>query len=126
MGRADNEVHNLHRANTSSKSLVVDRHRDQYGGRQADPSRQLPFGVAVTLDGSKVYVVNQGSNTVSVIDTVTNTVVGLPIPVGATPIAFGSFIQPHGCKDGGWLNFASSPGPFKNEGQCVSYFAKQP
>jgi hypothetical protein len=26
------------------------------------------------------------------------------------------------CKDGGWRNFISSPGPFKNEGQCVSYF----
>jgi YVTN family beta-propeller protein len=85
MGRADNEVHNLHRANTSSKSLVVDRHRDQYGGRQADPSRQLPFGVAVTLDGSKVYVVNQGSNTVSVIDTGTSMTVGQPISVANRP-----------------------------------------
>ena len=26
------------------------------------------------------------------------------------------------CKDGGWRNFVSSPGPFKNQGQCVSYF----
>jgi uncharacterized membrane protein len=29
------------------------------------------------------------------------------------------------CKHGGWQNFISSPGPFKNQGQCVSYFAKQ-
>ena len=27
------------------------------------------------------------------------------------------------CKDGGWQNFTFSPGPFKNQGQCVSYFA---
>ena len=27
------------------------------------------------------------------------------------------------CKDGGWQNFTSAPGPFKNQGQCVSYFA---
>lgn len=27
------------------------------------------------------------------------------------------------CKDGGWKNFTSSPGPFKNQGDCVSYFA---
>ncbi len=27
------------------------------------------------------------------------------------------------CKDGGWQNFTSSPGPFKNQGQCVSHFA---
>jgi hypothetical protein len=30
-----------------------------------------------------------------------------------------------GCKDGGWQNYISFPGPFKNQGQCVSYFAKQ-
>jgi len=37
------------------------------------------------------------------------------------------FIQPtkDDCKDGGWQNFISSPGPFTNQGQCVSYFAKQ-
>jgi subtilisin family serine protease len=29
------------------------------------------------------------------------------------------------CKDGGWRNFISSPGPFENQGQCVSYFARQ-
>lgn len=27
------------------------------------------------------------------------------------------------CKDGGWQNFTFAPGPFKNQGQCVSYFA---
>jgi hypothetical protein len=29
------------------------------------------------------------------------------------------------CKDGGWQSFTFAPGPFKNQGQCVSYFAKQ-
>jgi hypothetical protein len=28
------------------------------------------------------------------------------------------------CQNGGWLNFPSPPGPFTNQGQCVSYFAK--
>lgn len=27
------------------------------------------------------------------------------------------------CKDGGWLNFTFEPGPFTNQGDCVSYFA---
>ena len=27
------------------------------------------------------------------------------------------------CKDGGWEDFTSSPGPFKNQGDCVSFFA---
>jgi hypothetical protein len=28
------------------------------------------------------------------------------------------------CKNGGWQNFISPPGPFYNQGQCVSYFAQ--
>jgi|SRR5579864_845424 len=27
------------------------------------------------------------------------------------------------CKDGGWQAFTTSPGPFNNQGDCVSYFA---
>jgi YVTN family beta-propeller protein len=39
-----------------------------------------PTGVAVTPDGSKVYVTNEvSSGTVSVIATATNTVIGSPI-----------------------------------------------
>jgi hypothetical protein len=30
-----------------------------------------------------------------------------------------------GCNGGGWQNYISFPGPFKNQGQCVSYFANQ-
>ena len=29
------------------------------------------------------------------------------------------------CKNGGFRNFSTDPGPFKNQGQCVSHFAKQ-
>jgi YVTN family beta-propeller protein len=53
-----------------------------------------PIGVAVTSDGSTVYVANGGDGTVSVISTATNTVVGSPITVGSDPQAFGLFIQP--------------------------------
>ena len=51
-----------------------------------------PFGVAVTPDGSKVYVANTLSASVSVIATATNTVTAT-IPVGVQPIAFG-FLHP--------------------------------
>jgi YVTN family beta-propeller protein len=54
-----------------------------------------PTGVAVSPDGSKVYITNTGpadfgpsnppGSTVSVIDTATNTVVGSPITVGQSP-----------------------------------------
>jgi YVTN family beta-propeller protein len=49
--------------------------------RAADGS--TPFGVAVTPDGSRVYVANGGDGTVSVISTATNTVAGSPIVVGS-------------------------------------------
>ena len=54
-----------------------------------------PGGVAVTPDGSKVYVANFLSNNVSVIATATNTVTAT-IPVGSEP--FGVAVTPDGCK----------------------------
>ena len=50
--------------------------------------------MAVTPDGSKVYVANRGNNTVSVIDA-TNTVIAT-IPVGLAP--FGVAVTPDGSK----------------------------
>jgi len=44
-----------------------------------------PVGVAVNAAGSRVYVTNGVSDTVSVIDGVTQTVIGSPIAVGAYP-----------------------------------------
>ena len=60
------------------------------------PVGSAPFGVAVTPDGSKVYVTNLFGNTVSVIATATNTVIGSPIPVGANP--FGVAVTPDGSR----------------------------
>lgn len=34
-----------------------------------------------------------------------------------------TFETANSCKHGGWTQFTSSPGPFKNQGDCVSYFA---
>jgi len=51
--------------------------------------------VAVTPDGSKVYVANFLSNNVSAIATATNTVTAT-IPVGSEP--FGVAVTPDGCK----------------------------
>ncbi|WP_153018047.1 hypothetical protein [Saccharococcus caldoxylosilyticus] len=50
--------------------------------------------VAITPDGTRAYVANVG-NTVSVINTSTNTVIGAPIPVGS-PTPFGIAITPSG------------------------------
>lgn len=35
-----------------------------------------------------------------------------------------TFESADSCKKGGYSQFTSAPGPFKNQGQCVSYFAK--
>jgi YVTN family beta-propeller protein len=48
------------------------------------PVGLLPYGVAVTPDGTKVYVANFNDNTVSVIARPGNTVVAT-IPVGNGP-----------------------------------------
>jgi YVTN family beta-propeller protein len=60
------------------------------------PVGTAPFGVAVTPDGKHAYVANLEDNTVSVIATATNTVVGLPIPVGRFPIEVGIIPPPPG------------------------------
>jgi YVTN family beta-propeller protein len=57
---------------TATNAVVAPRSGSAFG----------PRGVAVTPDGSRVYVANGGSGTVSVIDTATNAVVGSPIVVG--------------------------------------------
>jgi hypothetical protein len=35
-----------------------------------------------------------------------------------------TFESANSCKNGGWQSFSSAPGPFTNQGQCVSYFAR--
>jgi YVTN family beta-propeller protein len=58
-----------------------------------------PLGVAVTRDGSKVYVTHQNNvnSTVAVIDTATNEVTAT-IPVGANPGFPGIAVTPDGSK----------------------------
>ncbi len=46
-----------------------------------------PSSIGITSDDKTAYVVNLVSNTISVIDTQTNQVVGRPIRVGKWPFA---------------------------------------
>ncbi|MDV6278311.1 YncE family protein [Rhodococcus erythropolis] len=55
-----------------------------------------PFGVAITPNGTRAYVANGGGNSVSVIDTATNTMIGNPIPIGTNPR--GIAITPNGTR----------------------------
>ena len=63
------------------------------------------------------YITNRFSNTVSVINTATNAVVGLPTPVGSGPSAFGQFILP--------IAFAGTPGTDNCHGQTISALAQR-
>jgi YVTN family beta-propeller protein len=77
---ADTDLrHQLQRAHG-----VGDRHHDQHGDATI-PVGAGPVGVAVSPGGTRVYVANNASTTVSVISTATNTVIAT-IPVGAFPI----------------------------------------
>ena len=52
------------------------------------PVEKWPEAVAVTPDGTKAYMANSFSNTVSIIDTATNNVTAT-VPVGIHPVDFG-------------------------------------
>ena len=80
-----------------------------------------PYGVAVTPDGSRVYIANQSSNNVSVIDTTTNTVTAT-VPVGSDPFAFGVFIQQPAKPT---PRFAGTPGKANCYGKSVSALVRQ-
>jgi YVTN family beta-propeller protein len=59
----------------------------------AIPVGSYPEGVAVTPGGSNVYVVNEGSGSVSIINTATDTVVKT-VSVGTRPYSLGKFTCP--------------------------------
>jgi YVTN family beta-propeller protein len=55
-----------------------------------------PIGVAISPDGSRAYVANGKSSTVSVIDTATNAVVGKAIPIGSNAEPVTVIVSPDG------------------------------
>jgi YVTN family beta-propeller protein len=90
------------------------------------PVGVAPNGIAITPDGTRAYVTDNGSDTVSVIDTTNNTVIATvvvevgPIAVAITPVPKTPKDKEQ-CKHHGYSNFGRPAGPFKNQGQCVSY-----
>jgi hypothetical protein len=71
-------------------------------------------GIQLVADGG--WAVTGGTQIVQVDNVMINT----------TIFTFESEVVPNDkekCKKGGWQDFTSSPGPFKNQGDCVSYFA---
>ncbi len=58
------------------------------------PVAGSPNAVALSADGQSLYTANYINNTVSVISTATNQVVGAPIAVGTTPVSVA--VSPNG------------------------------
>ena len=53
----------------------------------------------------------------------TQTVLVDNVMINSTTYTFEPEPTKDSCKKGGWQDFTSSPGPFKNQGDCVSFFA---
>jgi hypothetical protein len=68
-------------------------------------------GIQLVTDGS--WAVTGGVQTVLVDN----------VMINSTTYTFEPQPTKDSCKKGGWQNFTSSPGPFKNQGDCVSFFA---
>src|SRR5215471_7006028 len=89
LGPASTRAQNAYITNENSNTVsVIDTATDTVSA--TIPVGLIPFGVAVSPDGSKVYVTNSSTansapNTVQVIDTATNTV-SATITVGLTPV----------------------------------------
>ena len=77
------------------------------------PSTQDPNGVGLAvIDNIKIN----------------GRVITTGIGIEPRPRGFGERFDKDDCKDGGWRHFTGEgdePGPFRNQGQCVSFFAKQ-
>lgn len=78
----------------SHSVLVIDQATNKIATAIDMEGYPLPIGVAVNAAGTRVYITNSESNTVSVIDGVTQTVIGDPITVGTQPI--GIEVNPSG------------------------------
>jgi hypothetical protein len=71
-----------------------------------------------TLTVSGIQLVSDNTNQIVLVDNVM---------INATTFTFESDVvdpsDKERCKNGGWEDFTAAPGPFKNQGDCVSYFA---
>jgi hypothetical protein len=71
---------------------------------QAQHGTDIVSGIQLVVDGfTTLYITAQFDNT----------------QINAQTFTYESSAS---CKDGGWQNFTAAPGPFKNQGDCVSYF----
>src|SRR5690348_8925292 len=80
---------------------------DTFASAAAKYGSDVITGIQLVADGSWFF-------------NATQTVVVDNVMINNTTYTFESAAA---CKGGGWQQFVGSPGPFKNQGDCVSYFA---
>jgi hypothetical protein len=81
---------------------------DPYSAAQTRYATYTITGIQLVADGS--WALNA-----------TQTVLADNVKINNTTVTFESA---NSCKNDGYQLFTGTPGPFKNQGQCVSYFAK--
>lgn len=81
---------------------------DPYSAAQTRYAAYTITGIQLVADGS--WALNA-----------TQTVLADNVKINSTTVTFESA---NSCKNDGYQLFTGTPGPFKNQGQCVSYFAK--
>ena len=83
-------------------------------------------GTATTLPVTVTFSLRNLSSLTPATYAATITFTNTSLGYGSTTRTATLTVNP-GTKDGcgGWQNYISFPGPFKNQGQCVSYFANQ-
>jgi YVTN family beta-propeller protein len=81
-----------------------------------------PFAVAITPDGTRAYVTNSADNSVSVIDTASNTVTAT-VAVGTNPtgVAITPGTDPPNKNQCQNRKTFAIPHKLKNQGNCVSF-----
>ena len=118
----------------SSGNLIGNNDACRWDTSQLAPGTQCTtYAAAVAAFGELEItgiqlVVDSGWNAVASVGDGEQTVLVDNVRINADTITFdeGVVVEPgdkEKCKDGGWRDFTSSPGPFKNQGDCVSYFA---
>jgi hypothetical protein len=106
----------LNTTNLVSPASLVDT--AQIGGGPYDPwvnvvatyGSYTVTGIQLVTDGSWKFDATQ-------------TVLVDNVIINSTTFTFEPAPTKDSCKKGGWQDFTSSPGPFRNQGDCVSFFA---
>lgn len=103
-----------------TSQIVAGTQCNTYAGTLA-----IANALGLTITGIQI-VVDSGWNAVASVGDGEQTNLVDNVRINNDTFTFDEVAQPgdkEDCKNGGWRDFTSAPGPFKNQGDCVSFFA---